>query len=74
MPSEDVLLQHLSIQLLAFLIETRETLIRMRNKDTTIASAFHGAKNTRSGGCASQANVEIAFERPWGVFFIENLR
>ena len=71
MSTKNVLLQCLSIQLFALGIISRETLIRVGNKDSAIAGTFEGTENTGSCRCAFEADVKVAFERARGIFIVK---
>ena len=70
MSTEDVLLEHLSVQSLGFNVVPREALFIVGNVDTTVASTLHGTEQTRSGRSTLETNIKVSFERPWGILFV----
>lgn len=64
----DVLPQSISVERLALWIVSRESILRVRNKQTTIRSTFKGAENTASRRRPSQSNVKEDFEWSASIF------
>lgn len=60
--AKDMLAMHLGIELLALTVVAREALDGMRNVDTSVAGTLHDAKHTRTGGGASEADIEVGTE------------
>jgi hypothetical protein len=69
--TENILLKDLRIQSLAFGVVTREALVVVGNKDSTIASSFQSTEQTRSSGSSLETNVEIGLEGAGSIFLIE---
>lgn len=73
MPTEDVLLQNLSIKLFGFWVVTGETLFVVGNIDTTVAGTFKGTEDTGTGRGALQADVEEGLEGTGGTILVNSL-
>ena len=61
-PTEDVLLEDLSVKLLGLDVVARETFLGVRNEDTTVGCTFHGTEDTGTGGGATETDVKEALE------------
>lgn len=60
--TEDVLAQSLGVQLLGLHVVSRETLLGVRDVETTIRRTLHGTENTGTGGGPSKTNIEVRLE------------
>lgn len=60
--AEDVLAEGLSVQLLGLHVVTGETLLGVRDVETTVGSTLHGAEDTGTGGGPSKTNIEVRLE------------
>lgn len=58
----DVRTEEFGVELLGFRVVTGETLLRVRNKDSTVGSTLEGTKDTRTGRGTLQSNVEETLE------------
>lgn len=74
MATKDVLLENLSIKLLALGVVPGEPLLRMWDENATIRGALQRTKHARSCGCALEANIEVALERARCVLLINRRR
>lgn len=60
--TEDVLPVNLGVELLGFVIVTRESFGGVRDVDATVHGAFHGSKDSCTGGGSGEAGVETSSE------------
>ena len=72
MTTIDIFLQDLGVKVLALNVIAGEALLIVRYKDTTIASALHGAEHAATGTRTTKSNVEIRLERPWCLVIIQS--
>mmetsp|Transcript_28508 Transcript_28508/g.47166 ORF Transcript_28508/g.47166 Transcript_28508/m.47166 type:complete len:342 (+) Transcript_28508:66-1091(+) len=61
--TKDTLLVHLSIVFLSITVVTRESLLRVRNIETTISTTLQGTEDTATGSGSLAPNIEKASER-----------
>ena len=61
--SVNVSLKSLSIQLLAFRVVTGESVLRVRNEDSSVRRSLHRSEYSRSSRGSLQSNVEETLER-----------
>lgn len=73
MTTEDVLLQHLGIDLLALWVIAGEPLLVVGDEDTAIASTLHGTEHTRARRRALETDVKVTFERSGSVLIVQRL-
>lgn len=71
MSTEDILLQRLSIKLLALRIIPREPFIRVRNEDSTVRGTLERTEYSRTSRCALETDIEVGFERSGSIFVVE---
>ena len=71
--TENVLLQHLSIQLLAFWVITWEALLVVGDIETAVTGALESTEHTGTGGGSLETNIEVDLERSGSIFIIEGL-
>jgi hypothetical protein len=71
MASEDVLAEDFSIKSLLFLIEAGETLLSVRNVDTTIDGSLEGTEDLSTGGGATKTSVEEGLEGTRTLFHVK---
>lgn len=65
--SVDVVLENLGIKLLRLRVVSRESVLGMRNEDSSIRSSLHRSEHTGTGRGALESDVEEAFERPGAI-------
>lgn len=65
--SVNVSLKSLSIQLLSFRVVTGESVLRVRNEDSSVRRSLHRSENSRSSRGSLQSNVEETLERSGSV-------
>lgn len=63
MTTDDVLLEDLGVELLGLGVVTRESLLVVRDEDTTVRGTLHGTEDTGTSGSASETDIEVALER-----------
>lgn len=66
--TEDVLPQGLSIEALALRVVSGETVLGVRDVETTVRSTFHGTEDTGTSGGLVETNIQMALE--WAAGFI----
>jgi hypothetical protein len=59
---EDVLAEGLSVKLLGLDVVTGETLLGVRDVETTVGGTLHGTEDAGTSGGADKTNVEVALE------------
>ena len=69
--TKDVLAQSVGIELLAFWVVARETLLIVGDEDTAVRSTLHGTKDTSTSRGSVETHVEEALE--WATLFTVNL-
>jgi len=67
----DVLSQCIGIEALTLRIVTRESVLRVRNVQSTITRTLHGTKDTATSRSLSQSDVKVDFE--WTVITLDFL-
>lgn len=58
----DVLLQGLGVELLGLHVETGESVLGVRDEDTTVGSTLHDTEDAGTGGGAGKTNIEEGLE------------
>ena len=71
MATKDILLQHLSIQLLAFCVVAWEALLVVGNVEATVTGTLESTEYTRTGGGSLQTDIKVDLEWSRGIFIIE---
>ena len=71
--TENVLLQHLSVQLFAFWVVTWEALLVVRDIESTITSTLESTEYTGAGRGSLETDIKIDLERSGGIFIFEGL-
>lgn len=71
MTTENVLAEDFSIKSLLLLIEAGETLLTMRNVDTTIDGSLEGTEDLSTGGGATKTSIEESLEGTRTFFHVE---
>ena len=59
---EDVLAEGLGVELLALNVVTGETVLGVRNKETTVRCTLHGTEDTGTGGGAGETDIKEDLE------------
>lgn len=62
--SVNVVLERLGIELLGLGVVTRESVLGMRNEDSSVRSTLHRSEDTGTGRGTLESDVEEALERP----------
>lgn len=73
MSTEDVLLEDLSVQLLALHVVSGESLLGVGDEDSTIGGTLHGTKETVTGGSPLETDIEVGLEWSWGILVVQLL-
>lgn len=71
MATVNVLLQHLSVQLLAFRVVTGEALVGVRDEDTSVTGSLHSTEETRTCGCTLETDIKVTLEGSGGILFVQ---
>ena len=71
--TEDVLLEDLVVELLAFWVIAGETLLVVRDVETAIGCTLEGTEHTRTSRSALETDIEVALEGAGGILLIESL-
>jgi hypothetical protein len=69
--TEDVLAEGLGVELLAFNVVTGETVLGVRNEDTTVGATLHGTKDTSTSGGTGETDIQEDLE--WAALLAINL-
>lgn len=69
--TKDVLAEDLSVQGVLLLVETRETLLGVRNVDSTVDGTLHGGEDLGTSGGAGKTNIEESLEGTRTIVFVE---
>ena len=71
--TENILLQHLGIQFLAFWVVTWEALLIVGDIETAVTSTLESTEHTGAGGGSLETDIEVDLERSGGIFIFEGL-
>lgn len=71
--TEDILLENLSIKLLAFGVIARETLLIVGDVEATVGSTLEGTEHTRTRRRALETDVKVTLEWSGSIFIVERL-
>lgn len=66
--SEDVLAESLGVELLGFDVVSGETVLGVRDEDSTVGSTLHGGENTGTGRSAVETDIKESLEGTAGAF------
>ncbi len=71
MSTNDIFLEDLGVKGFGFWVESGEALFGVGDEDTAVGCTLHCTEDTVARGCATETDIEVAFEASWSVFLIE---